>query len=570
MTQPKKEEKISSVSKNSARKKLEQDPIAKLILSSFDSSLKKDFVSFLQAKELSTATKKAPSGNKSKEKTEKVSFKEVTSYHNPLLTSSMFSTPIPTRNPETITCNTFTAMRRDHQLASGLAVIKLPILSLDWTVECDDINIAKTVEWALGRIWRDLIKSALMAVDYGFSTHEKVWERNNVKVSHVSKDGKEEVYHNGDLVYYKKVKPHHPESISMVFDDKQNLTEVVQEGSESGQSEISLPIRKCFIFTHDKEFGNPFGVSRLKNAYKIWYWKQLLYQFMMQYFERRGIPPTVATAPPGRTQDSSGNEVENLEMALRLASSLISSSVAAIPYQTSKDSNGENMWKLEILKDDARGPMFIEALDHLDNRALRAIFIPESVWASGDSSGGYGGSSIQADLFLMTEKGLITDLEESINAQLVTPFLQANFPSDKIKPCLVKFAPLDWNRKITLKELFVEMIRNVDTMIQMGVSPKILPDLEKMADILEIPVSTWEDATGLSPQDLFDAAHPPVPDFSGKEEGGSEEEDKTSGKVAGRKTTRRQNVNQTQDRRKINPGGRRADRIRVPDPQKKQ
>ncbi len=533
------------------------DPFVKLITSFFDKDLKKEFSTFLQDRMANVVPiSKAKSAKKKRGKykqpgMEPISFKEMTSYKNPL-----FSSPGPYSpaeyNPETIDVDTFTLMKRDPQLAVGLSVIKLPILALNWRIVCDDEKIGKTVEWALKKIWRDMIKTSMTAVEYGFASHEKVWERSNVKVSKANEEGKETVYHNGDLIYYKKIKPHHPESIKMEFDDKQNLVAIIQEG-EVAKEEIKLPTRKCFLFTNDKEFGNPFGVSRLKNAYKIWYWKELLYQFMMQYYERRGTPPTVITAPPGKSTDSSGAQVDNMELALMLGSSLISSGVAVIPYQPDREGKG-NMWAIDLLTDDARGPMFIEVIKHMDARCLRAIYVPEDVLTH-ESGGGYSSSSVHADVFLMSEKGLISDLEEAIDSQIINPFVEVNYPPEKRKPCCVKLDPLDWNRKIALKEIFIEMLRNIDTQIQMGVPPKIVPDLEKMAEIIEVPVETWGEAIDITPEEFI--------------ENMKTQKSGENSKVAGRKKTRSTKVDQTEERKRINPGGRRAERNRVTDTSKK-
>jgi len=568
------------------RKASPDDPLAKLIMNVFNEDLKNDFITFLQEKskvvDINTAkgvvvkkvekkeeSKKEGKKESKKEGVEALSFRELTSYKNP-----DFSSPGPYSpaeyNPETIDVDTFTLMRRDHQLAAGLAVIKLPIVSLDFSVQCDDRKVGKTVEWALRRVWRDLIRSLLMAVDYGFASHEKVWKRDTVKISQIDKEGKEEIFYQGDLAFYKKIKAHHPESIKMKFDMKQNLIEIIQEGIAI-TPEIKLPIRKCFLFTNDKEFGNPFGISRLKNAYKVWYWKELLYQFMMQYFERRGTPPIIATAPPGKSVDNAGNQIDNLTLALRLASSLVSSSIAVLPYQQAREGN-ENTWKLDLMKDDARGPMFVEALNHLDARCLRSIFVPESILAQ-EGAGGFSGSSVHADLFLLSEKGLITDIEGAIDDQVIRPFIEANFPPDQQRPCHLKLDPLDWNRKIALKEIFIEMLRNADTMVQMGVPPSIVPSLEKMADMLDIPVDTWEEATGVDPRVIFDAVHGGK-DEDGDEDGdgdgdgdeggggGKKETDSSKDKLAGRKSTQRKSVNQNQDRKRVNSGSRRTERKR--------
>jgi len=587
---PKKTEKsriVSSKVDKRLKKAILKDNFVNKIASFFSEDIQNEFITFLQEKAVHPKLKpkkknRSKVGNKKKEKkpvegTESISFKEATSHRNPLFSAGGPESP-EEYNPEAIDVETFDLMRRDHQLAAGLAIIKLPIVALPWRIVCDNNNEAKTVEWAIKKIWRDLIKSSLLAVDYGFVSHEKVWERDNVKISHINKEEEEEIYYQGDLAYFKKIKSHHPSSIKMKFDDKQNVEEIIQESS-SGE-DIHLPIRKCFLFTNDKEFGNPFGVSRLKNAYKVWYWKELLYQFMMQYFERRGTPPTIATAPPGKGQDSSGAEVDNLELALRLASSLISTSVAAIPYQQSRDGK-ENMWKVELLNDDARGPMFIEALQHLDARCLRAIFVPESIFTQ-EGGGGYAGSSIHADLFLMSEKGLISDIEEAIDIQIIKPFIEANFTPEEIKPCGIKLDPLDWNRKIALKEIFMELIRNIDTMIQMGIAPNILPNIEKMAEILEIPVQTWEELTGISKEDLLASVmvNKEEEGGDGSEEDEEDEEDedeekkdkgkdKKKIKKKPRKKTRGKSSDQTSDRKRINPGGKRGDRAREVNTSKK-
>jgi len=548
----------SKIPKIKAEEATPGDSLANLIMGHFDEGLKRDFATFLQERAKVIPIKKGKKKNSkrgeyNKEGREPISFRELTSYKNPLFSAPGKYNPAEI-NPESIDVDTFTLMRRNYQLAIGLAVIKMPIVALPWRVKCDDIKVEKTVEWMLQRIWKKLVKTSLMAIDYGFASHEKVWERDNVKVSDIDKQGKEEVYYQGDLVYFKKIKPHHPESVKMKFDEYQNLIQIVQEGSLGSAKDIELPIRKCFLFTNDEEYGNPFGVSRLKNAYSVWYYQSLLVQFMMQYFERRGTPPTVATAPPGKSQDASGTEVSNLELALRVATSLISSSVAVLPYQANKEGR-ENMWKLDTLQDDGRAAMFVDALVHLEARCLRALFVPEGIISSDES--GSGSNSISADLFLMTEKGLITDLEEAVNQQIIKPFIEANFPPEQQRIAELKLDPLSFERKITVKEVFVEMLRNLESMVQLGIAPNSLPSVEKMAKILEVPIESWEDATGISQEDFkkfMMEAKKPVASPTGDKG--------TTPGTTPKKKPRKKSVDQTADRKGNNPASRRASRKR--------
>lgn len=460
-------------------------------------------------------------------------------------------------NPETIPIETFDLMKKDPQISAGLAFIKLPIIALPWRIECDDEAVGRFVEQALSKIWRPLIRSTLTAVDYGFASHEKVFEIDKVKVTKKTKAGKKKTFYNGNALVYKKIKPHHPSTISIDINKYDDVIGVTQH-SIGGYDEVTLGKNKFFLFTHDEEFGNPFGRSRLVAAYKYWYWKELLYQFMLMYFERRGSPPVIATAPLGKSTDTSGTRRENLDVALDVAASLLSNSVAALPYQTNKNTN-ENMWSLDYLLDDKRGEMFIEAINHLDVAILKALWIPETTVTEGS---GYSQSSIHADLFLMAEKGLVTDIEQAINEQIIPIIVQANFRKNKQAPCTIEMESLDFNRKIALKELFLELIRNIDNMVQLGMRPKVFPDIEKMADLLQIPVSTFD-----AEIDVGTANGTEDPNAApGTSKAGTQKVipiDRAKTKAVPRRATRTSSSGSREvDRKKITPGGKRADQMR--------
>jgi len=452
----------------------------------FDKELQAELGSFVERGVKIQGGNRATRG----EKPVRINLKERTRYENPAITS--VAREYGVYNPESITVDTFDQMKKDPQISAGLAFIKMPILSLPWKVSCDNEEIARLVEFNMKRIWPRLAKSMLTAVEYGFASHEKVFKMEKVNIT-AKKQGedKKHTYYEGRALLYKKVKGHHPDSLRVVLDDKDNFNGIVQT-STSGGSEVPLKKDKCFFFTHDEEFGNPFGKSRLVSAYKYWYWKEILYQFMLMYYERRGSPPVLAQAPPGQSTDDSGNRFYNLDLALDMASSLLSNSVVALPYEPTKDGN-DNMWDIRYLLDDKRGEMFIQAINHLDSKIFRALWIPDSALGESGEGGSYGSASVQADLFLMALKGLVTDMCAAVNEQIIPILVQANFRPSERDDCIFEMEALDFNRKITIKEIFIEMLRNMDNMIQAGHKPKILPDLEKMAKVLEIPINVFDE-----------------------------------------------------------------------------
>lgn len=430
------------------------------------------------------------------DKPRKIDFKSLAKFANPAMDT--VSKDIGLYNPDTIDVTVYELMRKDPQLSAGLAMVKLPIIALPWRIECDDEDIARFCENTLSRVWKSLIKTMLTAVDFGFAAHEKVWKRENITVQSIKKSGdenksKKKTHYNGDAVFYKEFKPLYPSSVILNFD--RDVFKGIEQTSVSGISDGKPPeidARKSFIFTNDKEFGNMFGRSRLKSAYKLWYWKELMYQFMLQYYERRGSPPVIVIAPPGQSQDSSGTIKDNLELALDLGSSLINHSVGALPYEESA-SGRENMWQIDYMLDDRRGTMFIEAINHLDAKCFLALWVPERL-GENKTSGSFAETNVIVDLFLLSEKALIAEVEDHVNKYILPQLIDFNFPKSKRVPAYLKMDQLDWNRRLAVKEIFIEMLRNVDTMIQSGIVPRSLPALEKMAGILEIPIEPFEEA----------------------------------------------------------------------------
>lgn len=520
----------------------------------FDTELQREFSRFLQEGGRRVKVTGKGAKNTTKEAPIRVRMGEVTRHMNPLLTNVQASLGV--YNPETITVDTFDLMKKDPTVSAGLAFIKLPIIALPWRINSDSEDVAAFLQYAMKRVWGRLIKSTLTAVEYGFSSHEKVFEFKKVNVSSKDNKGKRHTHYKGRALLYQKFKSHHPDSIQVRLDSKENFNGIIQVYSSD---EIELSKSKCFFFTHDEEFGNIFGRSRLVPAYKFWYWKEVLYQFMLMYYERRGSPPVIVTAPTGDSLTAGNVRKNNLDLAVDLGASLLSTSIAAIPYEANR-ADRENMWKIEYLSDDKRGEMFIMAINHLDSAILRALWIPENTIMKGETGGSYSMSSVHADLFLQSELGLVNDIEVAVNEQIIPTLVQANFkPSDQ-EPAYIKFDSIDWNRKIALKEIFVEMLRNVDNMVQIGMKPRLLPSLEKLADILSIPLEDFSEAVDDSEMQIGNE-----PAGQGQPSNVTKLPPKVGpdGRAVPRRATRTSFPGSREaDRRDLRPGGDRAEKIR--------
>jgi hypothetical protein len=416
--------------------------------------------------------------------------KEMTRHGHPSFAMSFGAETLGVYNPDIIPIDTYNRMKTDPQVAIGISVIKMPIESLNWHVECDDKDIREFVKVALTKVWRKLIRSMLTAVDYGFCSHEVIWELQEMMVVSQLPTGRRKTHFKGPAEIFKKIKAHYPATIRV---RKDALTDeflgIVQIAA--GGSPVSLDADKCFFFALNDEFGNYFGTSRLKAAYKPWYWREVLTQFMLRYFERKGGPTTVIQHPTGGGIDREGNEYDNSEIALRIGQNIVENGVVTVPFEA--DREGKNQWGVTYLQDDRRGEMFVNALNYLGAQILRGLLTPERVMTQDLSTGSFSMAQSHAEIFLLAEEGLAAEMCDAVNLILVPQLVQFNFPANKIIPCQVKIEKIQYDRRRILKEILIEVLRNINTFMKGGKMPLILPSIQEMSDILGVPLVAAEE-----------------------------------------------------------------------------
>jgi len=238
---------------------------------------------------------------------------------------------------------------------------------------------------------------------------------------------------------------------------------------------VQLGPEKCFIFTHAKgeNFGNLFGSSRLKNVYDVWYWWSALAQFILRYFERKDSPPIITRFPPGKSKDGDSHS----EIALKMGKALMSETVATLPsivYEGKKDAY---KWDIEYLMDDKRGEMFVSALNALEIKMLRGLFVPERVLTQDLRTGSYALSRTHFNIFIMELDGLIADLEDHFTRYVVRDLVEYNFGANAPK-AYIDIERLSKQRQEFLAKIFFEMAKQ----------GMVMPGLKEIARELKIPI----------------------------------------------------------------------------------
>jgi len=299
----------------------------------------------------------------------------------------------------------YMSMRRDPEIGLGLALIKAPIIGAEWWVDSDNEEAARFIEENLKALWLTLMRTSLTAVEFGFAAHEKVFRLDGGR------------YVLDSLADLK------PTKVELLIDEKGKFGGIRYKPG-GGADAIDLPVEKCFIFTHGREWGDLYGVSRLANAEAVWRREQKAAAAEDRYFERKADPQIVGRAPAGKQTDASGSERDNFEAMATALAALRSGGAIIVPAGEGKD--GKPAWDVELLQDDKRGDMFTGFVDHLDNKKFRALLIPDRILAQQDT-GAYDLVEAVTKTFIRMEETLLSELFDHVQKYIVDKIVALNF-----------------------------------------------------------------------------------------------------------------------------------------------
>lgn len=252
---------------------------------------------------------------------------------------------------------------------------------------------------------KQVIKGVLTALEFGFSVGEQVFKRDKWK-----QDGNQ-------YVFLDKVAARDPENIYIQSDAHGNVLGAQQfnvnvPGASSGT--INLPASKIILFSHNKRFGNNYGLSDLRAAYRPWWAKKFIVQFWNVFLERMGSPMTTMKYPQGASEDLKNT----LKKIMR---NLSSKTEILIPEGVEID-----------LVEATRGgnATYQQALDYHDAAIARAMMMVGLFGQNGSNNRQSEGDSqgfIQLRMLFKMADEISQLLADAIMCQIVQPLLDLNF-----------------------------------------------------------------------------------------------------------------------------------------------
>lgn len=206
----------------------------------------------------------------------------------------------------------FDEMRKsDGTVIAILRAIKGPIISAKWQVQPaweDDLDkeIADFISHNLFEKikFKHFLRESMGFLDFGFYYFEKNYE---------IVDG---------MIEWKEFAPRLPKAhylweikgTEWIAGHPAGITQIVNSTDENKMSrELTIPWDKLILFSFEKEWNNYEGTSILRNAYKHFYYKDLLYKVASISAERYGVGIPVASVKSSINETNKNKLVEFLK-----------------------------------------------------------------------------------------------------------------------------------------------------------------------------------------------------------------------------------------------------------------
>ncbi len=300
----------------------------------------------------------------------------------------------------------YTAMQKDAQVKSCLAIKKGSLLSRGWEVKAvkDDGSRGKEVaefcDWALREVSGSILTvlwNVTDALAKGYSLQNIVWK--------TVQTGK---WAGKWSPMFLKSKD--PADWSFDCDEYRNVVAVRYDPTDE-----VFPADRFVVYTYNPEYSNPYGTSDLRACYRNWWSKDLLTRFWNLYLEKYGSPTVKGSYRRGTTK-AGQNEL------LKILSQIQQQSAIVIP---------EDM-KADLLETIRQGDVgYRIAVDHHNCEIAKSILNTNLITDSGGQVGSFAMAKVHLDVLRMCLKGLKMDLEETVmKEQILRPLVRFNFGAD--------------------------------------------------------------------------------------------------------------------------------------------
>lgn len=419
-------------------------------------------------------------------------------------------------NPDDVGIATYKEMLKDSEVRAGFDLIRNSILSRNWRVSFPEVGsssnnkeILEFLKFAFthldeNALFEKSIGTLLYAIPFGFSVLEIVY-------------GLIEVGRFSGKIGIRKLKDLDPAGIEFKTDKYGNLKGIIQNTGNTDKV-VKIPLDRSIVYTIEKEFGNYYGISRLRSVFKNWFVKKTIIKFWNIALERFGMPILVGSVPSKQELGKMLTLLDNVQSRSSIAKT-----------------DGWSVDALETGVGRSAGGDYKDAIGYHNGQILKGLLVPPMLVAGQGGGGSYALSNTQFGLYRTMLKGIEIDISNIIEEKIIKPLVIYNYGVQDIYPQFV-WEPMTKEDLLNLSKVFALLVKN-------GV---VGADEQWMRDMMGVPhrdtAEITRDTVKDKEKDSGEVKNPPIPEVNIKQtrvqeepkKGGSQQVKVASSPVAGK------------------------------------
>lgn len=295
----------------------------------------------------------------------------------------------------------------DTQVSTGFDILKYILSSKQWVLVANENDTDGTVYDFISNMLfnmdtevQEIVKQTITAIPWGFSVHELLFDINS--------EGK---------LYLKNTVPLHIKTLQddpFIYDDDGELIGVHQE--YNGNS-VDIPINKVLKYSFNANFDEDYGNGLLYDFKPIVEDKLNINNWLMTFLEKHESPTLY-----GKTSDPVSRD------ALLDAFEDVSEGTTGLVVGAEDD--------LGVLESGHRGETFFKTLQYKDNQIFRRYYLGNLLMGDNSQTGTYAQSQTQLDFGMLIFDGILEEIANCIQKQIINPIVKWNFENIDLAPTL--------------------------------------------------------------------------------------------------------------------------------------
>ena len=311
------------------------------------------------------------------------------------------------RKDNTVPYRVGKSILRDTQVSTGFEILKYLLSSKQWILtntNDEDTSVYDFIYEMLTSMDTELntiVKQMTSAMMWGFNVHEIIYD---------VEDGK---------LICKDLVPVHIKTLQdypFVYDDDGELIAIHQQ-YQGG--DVEIPINKVLLYSYNSPYDEHEGQGLLYDFLPIVEDKENLMDWLMTFAEKNGSPTLYGKTSNPVSRDQLLGAFED-----------ISEGTTGLVIGAEDD--------VGVLESNHKGETFFSTLQYKDNQIFRRLFIGNLLLGDNSQTGTYAQSQTQLDFTTKVYDGILEEIANTIQEQLINPIVAFNY-GPQVKAPIISF-----------------------------------------------------------------------------------------------------------------------------------